>query len=93
MFGLNSSVAILWFSVSILQFFALMDGFAYWFGTNAFINFILALILGGIPFLGTIGGMFGAIQIWDWSFLQAFLLFFGPLIAAIIFAILSSKSN
>ena len=74
------SGGLIYFCLGILQFFALMDGFAYWFGTPGFLNFFLALFTAGIPLLGTIGGFVGATQVWGWEMSQALLLFFGPLL-------------
>lgn len=78
--GLVGANVVIYICLSALQFFALMDGFAYWLGTPGFINFFLALFGGGIPILGTIGGIVGATQVWGWSLSSAILLFFGPLL-------------
>ena len=93
---LGISALVIYFCLSFLQFFALMDGFAHWFGTPDFINFFLALFGAGIPFLGTIGGCVGATQVWGWEISQTILLFFGPLglsIGAVMAASFFDKSN
>ena len=86
--GLAYASGFIYFCLSIFQFFALMDGFAYWFGTPGFINFFLALFGAGIPLLGTIGGIVGATQVWGWELYQAILFFFGPfgLVVGIVLA-------
>ena len=90
MSGLVGASMIVYFCLSILQFFALMDGFAYWLGTPGILNFVLAFFGAGIPLLGTIGGIVGATQVWGWELSQALLLFFGPLGVVIVLGLIAN---
>lgn len=71
---------IAYFVMGIVQLFAAWDGFMYMLGVGAFVGGLLAFTLAYVPILGSIVGMYGAIKVWDWSFLQAFVLFFWYLI-------------
>lgn len=72
--------------LSIFQFFAIIAGFDVWLGLGSFISTILALFLAGIPLLGTLVGMFGAVQGWGWTWLDAGLLFIGPALVILLLA-------
>jgi hypothetical protein len=62
--------------MGIVQFFAAWDGFMYLLGVGSIVGGILAFLLAYVPLVGSIVGMYGAVKVWDWSFLQAFVLFF-----------------
>ena len=78
-------IAILYLIVGIAQLFAIMDGLEYVMGIGGIINFFLSLILAYTPIVGSILGVYGAVSVWGWGLLQAFLLFFGYIILAIVF--------
>lgn len=67
--------------LSIFQFFAIIAGFDVWLGLGSFISTTLALFLAGIPLLGTLVGMLGAVQGWGWTWFEAGALFLTPLFA------------
>lgn len=77
--------------LSIFQFVAIIAGFNAWLGLGAFISAILALFLAGIPFVGTLVGMFGAVHGWGWTWFEAGALFFGPMLVVLVFAALAEK--
>ena len=62
--------------IGFIQIFAVIDGIRFAIGITGLFAFILAAILSYVPFLGSVIGTYGAMNVWDWSFLQAFLLFF-----------------
>lgn len=82
-------VQVAYFVLSIFQFMALWSGIEIWLGINSFFSGVLALFIAGIPLVGTGLGMFGAVEAWGWSWMQAGLLFFGPFLAIVIIAVLS----
>lgn len=79
-------IGITFFIMSILQFFALIGGFQVWLGLHWIIAVPLAFITAGIPVVGTIIGMCGAVYAWDWTWVSAFLLFCGPFIVVLTIA-------
>jgi len=77
--------------MGIVQFFAIMQGIESWWGWHWFISGIVALIIAGIPIIGTITGIMGAIKGWDWSTTAAILLFCWPYILYGIFFLMPSR--
>lgn len=73
-------IGITFLIMSLFQFFAIIGGFEIWLGLHWIIAVPLAFIFAGIPIVGTIFGMCGAVYAWGWSWLSAFLLFCGPFI-------------
>ena len=76
---------ITYFVMGIVQFFATWDGVTYGMGVGSVFGFIISLLVAGIPLVGSITGMYGAMTVWEWGFLQAFILFFWyiPLLAVV----------
>jgi hypothetical protein len=74
--AMTTFLRIAYVVMGIVQFFAIWDGAIEGLGLNSFFGFIIALILAGIPLIGSATGMYGAVTAWDWGWLQAFLLFF-----------------
>jgi hypothetical protein len=62
--------------MGFVQLFAVMDGIEYAIGLGGILNFFLSLFIAYIPILGSLTGMYGAINVWDFSLWQAILLFF-----------------
>ena len=79
-----------YFIIGIIQWFAVIDGLEHWFGISGFFAFILSGFIAYIPFVGTIAGFIGAMDVWGWSFLEAGALFFGPFLVIVLFVFLSS---
>lgn len=67
---------IAYFLVGLFQFFAVWDGVAYGLGIGKFFSFIVSLFITYIPLLGSIVGVYGAVNVWHWTLVQAGLLFF-----------------
>jgi hypothetical protein len=78
---------LLYFSLGILQFAATLAGLEEWLGLHWLIAAPISLIVSYIPLAGTIVGMFGAVTAWQWSWLQAGALFFGPLMVIIVLSL------
>ena len=76
---------IAYFIVGIVQLFAVMDGIEYGIGLDGFFNAMLALFLAWFPIVGSAVGFYGAINVWDWSFIQAGALFFWYVPVLIVF--------
>ena len=72
-----------WVVLGLMQITAVADGIQHWLGWYWLICWVIAFFVGGWPVVGTILGMVGAHYAWGWSWLAAFLLFWG-LIAAIM---------
>lgn len=84
-------VFLIYIGFGLLQCAAIFAGFAYNFGT--ILGFILALILGEVPILGTVMALVGAVKGWGWSFGQALLLFIIPFIFNIVVGYFMSKKG
>lgn len=69
-------LAIAYLVIGLVQLFAIMDGLAYAFGIHQFFAAILAFFITYIPLVGSVAGIYGAVNVWDWSLLQAAALFF-----------------
>ncbi|SOE17228.1 hypothetical protein SAMN05877838_2123 [Hoeflea halophila] len=69
-------IGIAYFAVGIIQLFAIIDGIDHALGWGGVISFILAMVVTYIPVLGSVLGVYGAVNAWDWSFWQAATLFF-----------------
>jgi hypothetical protein len=76
---------IAYFVMGIVQFFAIWDGLMYMLGIGSFFGFFLALFAAYIPLVGSILGMYGAMNVWEWGFLQSFVLFFWYLVLWAVF--------
>jgi hypothetical protein len=70
--------------MGLLCLVAIADGLTLWTGIPFFISFVLAIILAYIPVIGTVIGIYGAMQAWEWSFLASLALFGFPYILFII---------
>lgn len=69
-------LGLAYIAVGFLQLFAIADGVGYAIGLPAFLSFTVAAFLTYIPVVGSLAGMYGAMNVWDWSMMQALLLFF-----------------
>ena len=69
--------ALLTFAVWIAQMVAIADGFAFWLGVPPALTYIVAFLFGWIPPFGSVIAFIAAIQVWGWSWLGAFAVFFG----------------
>ena len=67
---------IAYFVIGLVQLFAIVDGIGYALSVGKVISFIVALLITYIPLLGSIVGVYGAVNVWDWSIWQAGVLFF-----------------
>lgn len=73
--------------LGFFQFAALMAGLTDWIGLHWLLALPVAFFVSYIPLLGTVFGMVGAVKGWDWSWMQAAALFFGPMLALIVLAL------
>ena len=73
---------ILFIGIGFVQMAAINDGFRESFGN--IIGTIFSVILGQMPIIGTIMGIMGAVNTWDWPWWGAALLFCSPLAIAIL---------
>ena len=87
---LGAVLAIGYFGLGIIQWWATIDGLEYWFDISGFMAFILSGFIAYIPLIGTIAGFKGAMDVWGWDFMEAALLFFGPFGVIAVVAILGS---
>jgi hypothetical protein len=81
---------ILYLGLGIFQITATIAGIERWLGIHWVFAGIIALFVAWTPVIGTALGMVGAHFAWGWSWLSAFLLFFGPLIVIAGIAIAAS---
>ena len=73
--------------LGFLQFFAIWDFLGS--GDGGFFSFIGALLLAGIPLVGSALGVLGAHDIWGWSWGGSIGLMVGPLVLLFIGAMLA----
>jgi hypothetical protein len=67
---------IAYFVVGTAQLFAVVNGIEYAMGAPTLLAFILSTVVNYIPLIGSAIGVYGAMNVWDWSMLQAGVLFF-----------------
>ncbi len=75
---------LIYLLIGIVQLVAIYSFFHTFLGWVQIISGIVALIASYTPLLGTIFGMYAAVEVWSWSWLQATLLFLSPYILMII---------
>jgi hypothetical protein len=63
--------------VGIIQIIASVDGVQYFTGFGSFFSWVIAMLLGWTPLIGTAFGIYGAHKVWNWTLLNSFLLFVG----------------
>ena len=79
---------IAYFVIGIVQLFAIVDGLKYSLDIGGFFAFIIAIFVTYIPLLGSVSGIYGAVNVWDWSIWQAGALFFWYIpVFAVMFAV------
>jgi hypothetical protein len=81
---MNVFLGLAYFVVGIVQLFAIMDGIGYALSVGSVLSFVIALFVTYIPLLGSVLGVYGATQVWDWSLLQSLALFFWYVPVAIL---------
>lgn len=88
------SFKILYILYGFLQFSIIWDYFLNVFHTDNIISFLISLILGFFPFIGTICGIYGADICLNWSLFKSGLVFIlpyfivnGPIIMIILFEV------
>lgn len=71
---------IAYFVIGLVQLLAVWDGAEYFLGAESFIGrmfaFFFALFVTYIPLLGSGIGVYGAVNVWDWSLAKSLILFF-----------------
>ncbi|MGA1798664.1 hypothetical protein VH567_07775 [Sphingomonas sp. 4RDLI-65] len=71
---------IAYFVIGVVQFFAVWDGVSHVIGAESFIGrffaFAGAAFVTYIPLVGSAIGVYGAVNVWDWSFGKSMTLFF-----------------
>jgi hypothetical protein len=84
---------IAYFLVGLFQLFATIDGIKLFTGLGTFASVVIALFLNFIPLIGSILGIYGAMNVWDWGFWQSALLFFWYIPVAIVFILASTVGS
>lgn len=70
--------------VGFIQLFAIIDGTSYALGIGSLLSGVIAIFTTWIPLIVSLLGVYGAVQVWDWSIFQALLLFFWYIPAGLI---------
>lgn len=80
-----TTVAVLsYFAIGIVQIAAIVSFFnAYW-GWWLLPSILVASFVAYIPLLGALAGMYAAIEVWNWAWYWAVLLFFFPIILGVL---------
>lgn len=68
------ALRLVYFVLGLVQFFAVWDGVMELLDIGSVLGFILGGFLTFVPLVGAGLGIYGAVEVWDWSFIQAFLL-------------------
>ncbi len=84
---------IAYFVMGIVQLFAIMDGIDYATGIGGIFGFFIALFTTYIPLLGAGLGVYGAVNVWDWHWIQAVLLYFWFIPVIIVFGLIMIVSE
>lgn len=77
-----------WLALMVMQVFAVAAGLQYWLGWNSLACWLLALVFGWWPLVGTAFGMAGAHFAWGWTWFLSVMLFWGFAIAFFTLTIL-----
>jgi hypothetical protein len=80
--------------VLIFQVFATVDGVAHLTGWGPFASWLIAIVMGWVPLLGTTTAIYGAIAAWNWPWYGAVTWFTWPIalmIARFAIAIVQSR--
>lgn len=80
-----------YFVIGLIQAAAMFAGFMSSLGR--FFGFVLALVLGEVPILGSVMGFIGAIRAWDWPWWGAALLFIVAPIALMIWSSIAFRND
>lgn len=71
---------IAYFIVGLVQLLAVWDGAEYFLGAESFLGrmfaLFFALFVTYIPLVGSGLGVYGAVNVWDWSLEKSLVLFF-----------------
>ena len=89
-FGAAAGVAMICYLVlGLVQIFATVAGIAVTLDIPVVIAWILSSFIGYIPIVGTVMGIYGAIEGWGWALWQALALFLGPWIVILGFGLIT----
>src|SRR2546427_10797530 len=80
---LGCLAAIVYAAVGFVQVLAIIDAIRIWLGIPWILAAFLSLIIGYIPLVGTIAGIYGATSAWGWNLGWAIALFFGAFVISI----------
>jgi hypothetical protein len=70
--------------VSIFQVYATADGVAHFTGWSSLASWLIAIVMGWMPLLGTVTGIYGAITAWNWPLYGAVTFFTWPIVLVIV---------
>lgn len=84
---------IAYFIMGIVQLFAIIEGIAFALNIGKFLSGIIAFLITYIPLVGSAVGVYGAVNVWHWSLLQAGALFFWYVPVFIFLAVFGAFSN
>lgn len=89
-----------WMLIGLIQFFAVWDGVIYAFDFESFFSktfaFMIAVAIAYTPILGSLVGIYGAVNAWEWSLIKAVIVVGWPIIffvGFIVYAFVSEKRN
>lgn len=71
---------IAYFVIGIVQFLAVWDGAKYLLDVDSMVGkvftFFLSFFVTYLPLIGSAIGVYGAVNVWDWSLTKSVILFF-----------------
>lgn len=74
----HTAFKIFYVSYGIFQFFAIWAGFVNVFHHDNIIMLLASLVLGFLPFIGTVFGIYGAQIAWGWDIPYSMFIFIAP---------------
>jgi hypothetical protein len=86
-------VGIAYLVVGVVQFFAIVDGVSFGLGIHSFFGFIIAGLITYIPLIGSLAGVYGAVNAWDWTIWQSLALFFWYVPVLVVLLLVSGVST
>lgn len=69
---------VAFFALGVFQFFAIYDFFHKAWQWPLLLALLAGTVIAYVPVLGSLCGMFAAVNVWGWEWWQAVLLFFWP---------------
>ena len=85
--GVTGIAGIVYFAMGLLQMAAIIGGIAEGLRVPGIVAFFIAFLIGELPLIGTVAGIYGAMVNWGFSLVGALSLFLIPYAILIVAAL------